>query len=433
MGDSLRDALPPVYGPIVPAFFDKPKLEETRATCDQCAMCDHGQSALVPMEYFRADTKCCTYFPQLPNYLVGAILSDASPEMEEGKRRLRRIIASRIGVTPHGVGPPRKTVLIIRSYAEAFGRTEKLRCPYFNLEDPKASCTIWRHRESVCLTYYCKYSAGQRGFEVWRALKEYLSLVQVALAGYSAEVVGPKRPRPGRPPRESVVEPVYGPHLNAEDIDDLPPKESEYARWWGAWVGHEEEFYIACYEWVRSIKREDFAKNVGEKIASTLDVLKTKYEILEKNLLPERLVRNGRMREEHVGDKVVVTTYHRYDSFALDKDLYDVVGELRASETLQENLTRLANAGIELQSELIDYLVMAGILVEPNASTTKPLDTADASAIESRRASLEAVMRARSIPIDDATKQKIDDAEPSTLDALITRAATASSSAEVFG
>src|SRR5262245_2472370 len=88
MVDSLRSKLPPIYGPLLSGFFDRPEVVETRATCDACAMCDHGQGAPVAMEFFNPDTKCCTFHPVLANYLVGAILADRGDELAEGRRRI---------------------------------------------------------------------------------------------------------------------------------------------------------------------------------------------------------------------------------------------------------------------------------------------------------------------------------------------------------
>ena len=425
MGESLRGMLPPVYQPLFDAFFDRPKIRETRATCDNCAMCHPGDSASpVEMEYFRPDTKCCTYFPQLPNYLVGAILADPSPDAEEGKRRIRERIASRFGTTPHWLARPRKMTLIMQGYSAGFGRAQSLRCPYFNLDDPARACTIWRHREAICMTYYCKYVGGQRGFDFWVAFKNYLGHVQRRLVKFAATAVD-----------ESLVEPSFKPNeLTLEDIEDLPPKDADYARWWRTWVGREEEFYVKCHEWVASTGREAFALNIDDEQGKRyLDDLIQRYDKHENKILPSSLVRNGRMREAHVGDKVVVTTYHRFDSFALDRDLYDVVGRFRADASLEENLARLAEEGIELAPELVEYLFAAGVLVEPSAGHVADAKTGTAGALESRQAALGAVLKARGITVDDASFRKIAAADSAGLDALILRAATAEKIADLWG
>lgn len=361
MADPLRDMLPPVYQPLFDAFFDRPKIREARATCDDCAMCDRGESSPVKMDFFLPDAKCCTFFPIVPNYLVGAILADPSADMEEGKRRIRSRIRSRIGVTPHYLSRPRKLTLLMSGYADAFGRTKSLLCPYFDESNLARSCTIWRHREAICMTYYCKYVGGQRGFDFWSALKSYLGYVQHALARFAAQAVD-----------GAVEEPVFKKDtLTVEDIEDRPPKDADYARWWGSWAGREDEFYVQCHEWTAKITAEQFAMNIdqSEQGARLKRDLVAKYEIHEGKILPTRLVRNGRMREDHAGDKVVVTTYSRYDSFALDKDLYEVAGLFKADQTLEENLQRLKTEGIELEPELIEYLFAAGVFVEPAASS----------------------------------------------------------------
>jgi hypothetical protein len=426
MADSpMRGMLPPIYQPLFDAFFDRPKIEETRATCDNCAMCNQGDAASpVAMEYFRPDTKCCTYFPQLPNYLVGAILSDPSPDSEEGKRRIREQIRGRMGATPHYLSRPRKMSLILQNYSAGFGRAQSLRCPYFDLENPEKSCTIWRHRETICMTYYCKYVGGQRGFDFWVSFKNYLGYVQRKLVKVAANAVD-----------ENVVEPKFsGSELTLEDIEDLPPKDTDYARWWGTWVGREEEFYVKCHEWLKSTTAEEFAVNIDkdEHGKRYFEDVIAKYEKHQSKLLPANLVRNGRMREAHVGDKVVVTTYHRYDSFALDKDLYEVVGLFRADETLEQNIARLKAEGIELAPDLIEYLFAAGVLVEPSAMTVADAKTGNAAALEGRRTALGAVLRARGIAVDDPSFRKIAAADVAGLDALIARAATAEKVADLF-
>lgn len=424
MADSIRGALPPVYQHLFADFFDRPKVVETRATCDNCAMCDHGQPSPVPMEYFNSDTKCCTFFPQLPNYLVGAILSDPSPEMAEGKRRLQAIIAKRIGVTPQYLSRPRKLSLVMLGYGEAFGRAKSLLCPYYDSANPAGSCTIWRHREAICMTYYCKYVGGQRGYDFWSAMKSYLGTVQRTLIHHAAKAVDPL-----------VREPVFKKNqLSVEDIDEVAPKMSDYEAWWGSWVGREEEFYVKCFEWVMKVTREEFAQNVdGGPGKTELEELISRYSKLETKLLPKSLVRNARMKEEHVGDKVVVTTYHRFDSFSMDKDLYEVVGLLRANETLEENLARLnSEHGIELAPELIEYLFAQGILVEPTKAKVSEAKVDATGELNGRRAALRAILEARGVSVNEDDITRIAAGDVAKLDTWIRNAANAKTIAEVL-
>ena len=91
-----------------------------------------------------------------------------------------------------------------------------------------------------------------------------------------------------------------------------------------------------------------------------------RYGALRSLVLPTRLVRNPSMSVTPAGENVVVTTYSTFDSFSLEKDLYDVLAQLRGGQTVEENLARLASEeGIELAPELLQYLFTHGVLVAP--------------------------------------------------------------------
>ena len=82
-GGTLRSGQPEVYAALLSEHFDKPSIDEERATCSNCEMCDKGNMPEgVSAVYFRPDLKCCTYHPSLPNYLTGAILADTRPDMQ---------------------------------------------------------------------------------------------------------------------------------------------------------------------------------------------------------------------------------------------------------------------------------------------------------------------------------------------------------------
>jgi hypothetical protein len=116
--------------------------------------------------------------------------------------------------------------------------------------------------------------------------------------------------------------------------------------------------------------REEFATVVDQtnEGATHLLDLRARYEAIGSGLLPANLVRNPKMRETPAGDSIVVTTYSLYDSFSLEKDLYEVLGMLRGEETVAQNLARLmAEHEIELAPELLQYLFVHGVLVAPAA------------------------------------------------------------------
>lgn len=359
MGDALRDKLAPIYRPLMGELFDRPEVQEPRATCNDCAMCDKGSGGPGVMDYFKPDLKCCTYLPNLPNYLVGAIFAEG-PSMAEGQKRLRARLAARTAVSPCWVGPPRKYLMMMMASrgTNSFGRAKTLLCPYYDGSKADA-CTIWKHRESVCSTFFCKYIQGKIGCEFWSGLKAYLEHVEVKLSHWAMAQVDPTlvEPKPGRL------------RLTAEDIDELPPKAADYEALWQGWVGREEEFYVACFEKVRAMSREEFVRVVEStpEVAGSLTGLKMKWDALVSTDLPKYLVRNPKMMTTPLETSVVITTYNLNDSFAMEKDLYDVLALLEPDKTLDENLTSLAkDHGIELAPELMHHLYVHGVLVPPS-------------------------------------------------------------------
>src|SRR3954447_17812429 len=113
----ILDSLPVLYADLFPDFFRKEIPAETKATCTSCAMCPSSASGAVESvdgvsRLFRPDTKCCTYYPKLPNYLVGALLSDTRDELGEGRRRVGEKLASRAGVTPQWARPTARYYLL---------------------------------------------------------------------------------------------------------------------------------------------------------------------------------------------------------------------------------------------------------------------------------------------------------------------------------
>ncbi|MFO0547697.1 MAG: hypothetical protein U0271_04865 [Polyangiaceae bacterium] len=360
MKNDLRSAMAPIYAAVLPAIFDAPYVEETRATCDDCAMCDKGPAGGgrgAGSAYFEPGVKCCTYQPTLPNYLVGALLDDPSPELAEGQRRARDRIRARIGVTPGWLAPPRKFyVLHEAARAAAFGRSRALLCPYLDAETTR--CTIWRHRESICSTFFCKHVAGATGNAFWEALAQYLAHVERSLSRAAARHVHPDAKEPST---------LRG-KLSLEDLEDRPPTDEDYASYWGPWVGREPEFYSLTYQYVQSLTRESASEILDNDVGrAALDKLVAAHRALTEPRLARSLVRNPRMQSQPSATGQVVTTYSRFDPLELTQALYDALGLLRAEETVPENLERLRREhGLALGEDMLLALQLHGVVVEPS-------------------------------------------------------------------
>lgn len=321
----LRDILPPVYGDVLPEMFDREAIEETRATCGDCAMIgDEGDRANVR---FVASTKCCTFQPQLPNYLVGALLEDASAELEEGRRRMRAHIATRTRITPRWVAPSRRYRAIYRAARfEAFGRSEALRCAYYDDGD----CTIWRYRESYCSTFFCKHDAGEDGRQFWRQLRRYLDEVEKALARHLVKKVAPELEEPKT-------------LMTLEELERRPPHPDDYRRWWGDWEGREEELYRACAQALQDVTRSDLEELVSVDAKRRLPLVEQAHDRAGSLEAPEELRAADDVWVAPIGntDDVRVTGYSEYDPLVMPAATLE---RIRADPSALEGELRLKMA-----------------------------------------------------------------------------------------
>jgi Fe-S-cluster containining protein len=356
MSETLRQAMPRVYERVLPPFFDTLAPEEPKATCNACTMLPPADP-MPGVTYFRADTKCCTYQPFIPNYLVGAILADPEPLMAEGQRRVRAHIASRIGVTARWLAPSRKHTALFRAARESsFGRSTLLRCPYYKEEG--GLCTVWRHRESVCSTFFCKYAAGADGQAFWRAVDAYMRMVERELAAHVVLTLAPELREPPRPLDQ----------MSLEELEDRPPTEEDYRSFWGDWQGREEEFYRAAHDYVQGLSREAFerilAPSGGEP--EELRALTAAYDKMRTTVLPERLVLDLYRPPMPVDDGVVVGSYSKYEPIKLTQALFEVLQEMRADETVEEFRARMMREHeVEVPAEMLLSLHQLRVLIEP--------------------------------------------------------------------
>jgi Fe-S-cluster containining protein len=365
MSDPLRSILPELYRRWLPAFFDRPAIVDTRATCGDCAMCEKrrppGADAPVPEGFFLPGIKCCSFHPTLANFLVGAALRESSPAASSGRQRLRSKILARTGVTPVWLAAPRKYLVLYDAARESsFGRSESLLCPYF--ERDSARCSIWAHRESVCTTFFCKHVAGASGLAFWGALQRYLTHSEASLARYAAESVLGRRP----------VQDLPRTTLTREDLEGRPPDEVSYAGMWGRWVGREEAFYEECGDVVASIGAAEWSRVVDRTGGDDLlaDVV-ARYDAATAPVLAPRLEWNPQLRTTPAPGGVTVTTDGSYDAHFLPREVYDALRTFAADETVDAALSRFRDAGSPLVSRaLVLSMQVRGVLTPPSSTPT---------------------------------------------------------------
>jgi Fe-S-cluster containining protein len=363
----IRASLPIIYRDLLADPLAEHVVEETKATCASCAMLEGGcqGTAAPPVDgrsrFFRPDTKCCTFHPRLPNYLLGGILTDEDPGATEGRRRLQARIASRVGVTPAWLHPPRTFSLLYDNSRGAFGRAGSLRCPFY--ETAAGGCTIWAHRDAVCSTYFCKYVAGEDGRRFWTAVKELVSLVEIQLARAALLELAPELLD-----REPLTRPASAP-IGPEDVDGAGPPEEQYAAAWGGWAGREVELYVACHAYVRSLRAEDLDALLGLDGRIARRSVRRALDAARSTSLPEvlRLDPNATVAWLRDGS-VALGAYSELEAVALPGAAYPLLTKFTGEDPVSAVRSRLrAEEHADLSDEVLLELYRQRVLAAPPA------------------------------------------------------------------
>ncbi len=358
--------LPSLYHGWIESLLGGPIPAETAATCSQCAMADapdgrraqnssHSPPSAV---HFDVRVKCCSYVPPLPNFLVGRILLDSDPQMAAGRASVRARLAVRRDATPLGLQTPAAyAVLYDKAGVEAFGKSLQLLCPHFQAET--GGCGIWRHRQSVCTTWYCKADRGEVGARFWKALLDVLRVVERALAVHCVRTLatGPAALRHAAATRFEDAPPLGAADLDATagaaGRDDL----------WGPYAHREPAFYEASAGVVNAMTWADVLRVGGVELELVCDLLRAAYRDLKSRALPTAL-RTGSLHMTAVGDdRVEVTTYSGYDPLSVPKALFDVL-HVFDGRPVARALAAAAAAGVELDRAVVRRLVDFGVLVD---------------------------------------------------------------------
>lgn len=312
---SIADFLPPVYRGLLPGFFQREIPRETAATCSDCAMWGEPEEGSSFGVVFSRESKCCTHYPNLPNYLVGGLLGDTGPEWETGRSRVLDVIHRGVGVSPRGIRRPRKMDLLIRnSQGDFFGRSTSLICPFFERE--KGICTVRPYWDAVCNTWFCKYVRGQEGLSFWLAVRRYLLWAEETLIRYTLRELGWR-------PEEIVPQGREKIPLRREELDESPPDEAARISLWGDWTGREEKFFEESFSLVSSLTRRRFESLAGITERILLDGVKERYTDLVRPRPPRVLRRSPGLRQEKTADgEYILAGYSLLDPFRVSERVY---------------------------------------------------------------------------------------------------------------
>ncbi len=355
--DEAPSPLPPLYAAWVAEFMAEPLPTEPHATCSACAMAPPAEGAAVSegAKFFDPATRCCTYHPNLPNFLVGRVLRDPSIAPSLGADVLMARVASRAAVSPLGIDAPddvRERYLAV-SMAGDFGLAKDLQCPHL-LVGATDSCGIWRHRNAACATWYCKHARGGRAARFWKRLRDLLTMVETCLARWCV--------------LELCDDAALSRLVTTSTIagDRSADTDRGTAAWnravWGQWAGRERAFFEACAARVEALRWSDVAAICGADAALGVRLVRHAMRVRDADA-SSSVLRLGAIEAAPCGDgTVVVCGYSDFDPVTLPEALLAVLSRFDGRPT-DDVLAALAEEGISLEPALITTLVDFEILV----------------------------------------------------------------------
>lgn len=341
----IADKIPALYAKLLPELVDRIVPEEKVATCSNCTL------AMSPKSIHK-NTKCCSYYPQIPNYLIGGLLQDELLGLDKGKVVARKLISNKIGISPFGINKPlwyknfRKRTIQNPDHKNTESDMVHLLCPFYG---ENGECLTWAYREHCCSTHFCFSVGGNEGKNFWEHFMKYLKTLEVELAQYCLEQLGLDN--------TLSIEVINGDSLNADD-DNQNVDESTYSDIWDSWNGKEEAFYLECHKLIENLNRQDFETYLDGKMQKQKEELLEKLTVFNVSLLPEFPRWNEKTKVTVAGDIATLETpdgLYEISIFKLpllkgfngDKTLIEMMHKSYALNLfLEEDVYRLNKIGV---------------------------------------------------------------------------------------
>lgn len=315
----VTEPLPVLYAPWVSSILGGAIPKERKATCQNCAMLERNQKPTdLDSPRFSAITKCCTYMPEIPNFLVGLILRDETPDLALGRQTVVNRIATGVRVTPLSLGISGFFSASYSAIDSVFGRSSFLQCPHLLPND--GGCGIWPYRNNVCSTWFCKFNRGMDGEQFWREVKGLLHEVEGVLRLWCA----------GQLLDDTSFE-------LALDVDAESPSErltqelldtTDYMPThglWGRWASDRHAYYLECARLVETLSWEDVASIGGVGLRKWERRVSTAYRRLMNPALPTRLHLGSGATKHNRDGTITLSGRWRHDGVVVTNGTYELL------------------------------------------------------------------------------------------------------------
>jgi hypothetical protein len=323
--NDLTEQLGVVFSSVIPELETWHFGGESFATCSDCAMKPReGQVLPEHRLVFKAESRCCTYHPDLPNFLAGRALQRGGIGAEKIRARLEHI------ETRYATGivrPPELEKLYQDLGKASFGNSDELTCPYW--VSGVHNCSIYADRNGVCRTWHCKSVHGAKGHGAWTALRWLLLELESELA-------------------KTVT------------TTDAPPRDASVETW--------VEWYIACAERVDALDIETLKSLRSSKLELLISEVAQAVHVRDETL-PEVVAPS--VADWFVeADGVALTAWSGYDLVDAPSWIFELLSRMDGTKNWRAAKSETeAATGKTISDDLIHTLHRRGLLSAPEAHT----------------------------------------------------------------
>lgn len=366
---AASNPLPPLYAAWMNDLLAGAIPLETKSTCSNCAMAAPAGTVISEKnaaDFFDPDLKCCTFLPTLPNFLIGRILLDDNPAAAQGRATVLSRMGASLAVTPLGMAEPAVHSLIYAEGAHAgFGHSKSLLCPHYLPGDSaegaehKGQCGVWKNRNAVCATWFCKHDRGATGKHFWTALQQLLMTAEKDLSVWCVAEMGLEGAalKVLFPPRQPSSKEAF----TAEALDNRINQKHHQALW-GEWYGREREFFQACAQRVNALTWADVLRVCGPTLRVQARLLLQRYDNLVNPTLPPRLTLNNLNVIKLDNTSMRFGTYSALDPLQMPRTLLAALPHFDGRDVDEVTAEIMDKEKLRLTPSLLQKLVDFGIL-----------------------------------------------------------------------
>jgi hypothetical protein len=299
----------------------------------------------------------------LPNYLVGEILSDETSIGQASHTYVRRAIETDAAV-PRGLRRPlEQEILYQKTGLEEFGQARRLICPHF-VDEAGGRCGIWSHRNSVCATWFCKFTRGALSVAYWESVRALVAGVEDTVSLWCAIELGvPRGPSLSAKWRGADIEPARDDRC----LDGEPGPAQRTI--WGCWHDRRGEFYHGCARLGAQLSWSEISRLGGIALSARAAQVADAFAALQRPTRQTHL-RLGKLTVlGHSADMALVHTYRSTDPQLVGVRLLAALRHF-SGQPLPEALDRVRREdGLEVSADVLSRLVDFRFLVESSCAT----------------------------------------------------------------